>query len=94
MAITDYDFDYLYLFTKDGTMQIPLSRFYKFEEFGGGKNAWYLHYQDEQNRKKKLMIAPIQADFSWQKDNESIYGFINAVRQHNPNLDLGHNWPK
>jgi hypothetical protein len=90
MAITDYDLDCLYLFTRNGTVQIPFSHFYKFEEFGGGKNAWHLHYRDEQNRKKKLLIAPIQTALYWQKDHESINCFIHAVQQHNPNLDLGH----
>ncbi|MGI4762801.1 MAG: hypothetical protein ACRYF0_18970 [Janthinobacterium lividum] len=60
-AVTDYDLDYLYLFTKNGTVQIPLGHFYKLRS---GRNTWYLHYQDEQNRKQQLMIVPIRAAFS------------------------------
>ena len=90
IAVADYDLDYLYFFTKGIAVPIPLGRFYKFEKFGGGKNAWHLFYQDEQNRKKKLMIVPIQAAFSWRKDHESINAFIHVVQQHNLNLDLGH----
>lgn len=91
MAVTDYDPDYLYLFTKTGTVQIPLGHFYKLRS---GRSTWYLHYKDAQNRKQKLMIVPIQATFSWAEDNPSINGFSDAVQQHNPNLDLDHGWPK
>ena len=85
MPITDYNADYLYLFKKAGTEQIPLARFYKLE--AGNRGYWYLHYYGEQSRKKKLIILPIGKG-----DDSSIHGFIDAIWQHNPQLDLKYGW--
>jgi hypothetical protein len=83
--ITDYEADYLYLFKKAGTEQIPLASFYKLEE--GNRGDWYLYYYGEQDRKKKLTIHPLGKG-----DTSSIHGFIDAIWQHNPQLDIKYNW--
>jgi hypothetical protein len=81
MPITDYDADYLYLFKKTGPEQIPLASFYKLQE--GNRGYWHLHYYGQQNRKKKLTIRPLGKG-----DDSSIHEFIEAIWQHNPQLDI------
>jgi hypothetical protein len=85
MPITDYDANYLYLFTKAGPEQIPLASFYKLQE--GNRGYWSLYYYGEQRRKKKLSILPLG-----RQDTSSIHGFIDAIWQHNPQLALKYNW--
>jgi hypothetical protein len=85
MPITDYDANYLYLFTKAGPEQIPLASFYKLQE--GNRGYWSLYYYGEQRRKKKLTILPLG-----RQDTSSIHGFIEAIWQHNPQLALKYNW--
>ncbi|TDN39173.1 hypothetical protein A8B98_20175 [Hymenobacter sp. UV11] len=85
MPITDYDADYLYLFKKTGTEQIPLASFYKLQE--GNRGYWYLHYYGEQRRKKKLTIRPLGKG-----DDSNIHGFLQAIWQHNPQLDIKYDW--
>ena len=85
LPITDYDADYLYLFKKTGTEQIPLASFYKLE--AGNRGYWYLHYYGEQRGKKALMIRPLG-----QGDASSIHGFIEALWPHNPQLDIKYGW--
>lgn len=85
MPITDYDADYLYLFKKAGTEQIPLINFYKLQE--GNRGYWYLYYYGEQSRKKKLTIRPLGRG-----DDSGIHGFIGAIWQHNPQLDIKYDW--
>lgn len=85
MPITDYDADYLYLFKKAGPEQIPLASFYKLQE--GNRGDWYLYYYGEQRGKKKLTIRPLGKG-----DESRIHGFIEAIWQHNPQLDLQYDW--
>ena len=83
--ITDYDADYLYLFTRAGAEQIPLANFYKLQESNRGD--WRLYYYGEQRRKRKLTIHPLG-----RKDQSSMHGFIEAIWQHNPQVELKYNW--
>jgi hypothetical protein len=92
LAITDYDPDYLYLFGKAETKQIPLGSFYKLKAAGG---YWHLYYHDEQAKKRKLFILPLGTGLFFQRyDSLSIHGFIDAIWQHNPQLDVSHTWLK
>jgi hypothetical protein len=92
LAITNYDLDYLYLFGKANTKQIPLGSFYKLNATGG---YWHLYYRDEQAKKRKLFILPLGTGLLFQRyDSLSIHGFIDAIWQHNPQLDVSHAWPK
>lgn len=88
LAVTDYDADYLYLFQKTGTKQIPLDSFYKLVEARG----WQLYYLDEHQQKQKLHLIPLSTSWFKRNDNSSIHGFIDAVWQHNPQLDVKPNW--
>lgn len=90
LAVTDYDADYLYLFQKAGTQQLPLGSFYKLV----AAKEWQLHYLDEQQHKQEIRIAPLHTSWLHFNDTSSIHGFIDAVWQHNPNLDVHHGWPK
>lgn len=84
LDVADYDADYLYRFTQTGTERLALGTFYKLRQ---ESNYWWLHYHDEQNRQKKLLIYPLGNG-----DNSSIHGFIDAIRQHNPHLEAKHAW--
>lgn len=88
LAVTDYDADYLYVFSKTGTQQIPLGNFYKLIELRG----WQLYYLDEQQQKQTLEIIALSIGWLWNRDNSSIHGFIDAVWQHNLYLDVRHDW--
>lgn len=86
VAVTDYDADYLYLFQKTGTQQIPLGSFYKLVAARG----WQLRYLDEQHQKQAVQIVTLGTSWFHTNDSSSIHGFIDAVGQHNPNLDVRH----
>ena len=86
LAVADYDADYLYLFQKNGTQQIPLSSFYKLIV---GRTC-QLFYLDEQQKKQDLSMIPLNPGWFRTVGDSSIHGFIDAVWQHNPNLDVRH----
>jgi hypothetical protein len=83
--ITAYDADYLYLLQKTGPVPIPLASFYKLE--AGNRGYWHLHYYGEQNHQQKLTILPLGKGDACQ-----IHSFIEAIWQHNPQLELRYNW--
>lgn len=93
LSVADYDADFLYLFKKTGTEQIPLGSFYKLSAAGRGR--WQLKYRDEQGLLKKLEIQPVSvlpfiSGLLRPEDDTSIHGFIDAIWQHNPQLDVSH----
>jgi hypothetical protein len=89
LAITDYDADYLYLFQKAGPLPIPLGSFYKLVAVRGG---WKLYYLDAQHQKQHLEIVPLRSGWGWRSDDTSIQTFSEAVRHHNPSLDVQAGW--
>lgn len=88
LAVTDYDADYLYLLQRTGAKQIPLGSFHKLVQ----QRGWHLHYLDEQQQKQELTLIPLSTGWFRPNDSSSIHGFIEAVWQHNPNLDVRHGW--
>ncbi|QKG56083.1 hypothetical protein GKZ68_05170 [Hymenobacter sp. BRD128] len=91
LAVTDYDAAYLYIFQKSSTWQISLGDIYKL---AAARGCWQLHYLDEQQQRRKLQLVPLGTGWFWPNDNSRIQGFIDAVRQHNPNLDVRRGWPR
>lgn len=89
MASTNYDADYLYLFQKAGPQPIPLGSFYKLV---ASRGSWKLHYLDGQHHPQHLAIVPLHSGWGWRSDNTSIQSFSEAVRHHNPNLDVRTGW--
>jgi len=89
LAITDYDANYLYLFQQNGSRPIPLGSFYKLVAVRGG---WKLYYLDAQQQKQHLEIVPLRSGWGWRRDDTSIQGFSEAVRRHNPSLDVQAGW--
>lgn len=90
-TVADYDTDYLYIFKKTGREHIPLGSFYKLRLRRG---YWYMQYRDEQARKKQVVILPLGINlFGFgNSDNSSIHGFIDAIWQHNPQLNVEYPW--
>jgi hypothetical protein len=89
--VADYDADYLYNFQKSDTQKIPLGSFYKLATARG---YWHLHHLDAQQRKRQLLVVAQNTGWFGRSGNSGIHGFIDAVWQHNPNLDVCHDWFK
>jgi hypothetical protein len=84
LAVADYDVDYLYIFQKNGTQQLPLGSFYKLTV----DRTCQLFYLDAQQKKRDLLMITLNPCWFRTEGDSNIHGFIDAVWQHNPNLDV------